>query len=66
MLEHERAVFKTGRLQYDVQGQTSISYFILLRISPTSDHRPTVRNLEIFSYSENPCLTRTSDVAKPP
>jgi hypothetical protein len=62
----ERAVFKTGRLQYDVQDQFSTSYFILLRLSPISDHRPTVRDLETFSYSENACLNRTSSLAKAP
>jgi len=66
MLVRERAVFKTGRLQYDVQDQTSTLHFILLRISPISDHRPTVRDLETFSYSVNPCLTRTSSLAKAP
>jgi hypothetical protein len=65
MLVHERAVFKTGR-QYDVQDQTSTSYFILLRISPISDHRPKARDLETCSYTENPCLTHTSSLAKAP
>jgi hypothetical protein len=66
MLVRTRAVFKTGRLQYDVRDQTSTSYFILLRVSPISGHRPTVRDLETFFYSENPCLTRTSRLAKAP
>ena len=66
MLVCERAVFKTKRLQNDVQDQTSTSHFILLRISPISDYGPTVRDLEIFSYSENPCLTSTSSLATAP
>jgi len=65
MSVHEKAVFKTGR-QYDVHDQTSTSYFTLLHISPISEHRPKARDLETFSYSENPCLTHTSSLAKAP
>jgi hypothetical protein len=66
LLVRERAVFTTRRLQYNIQDQASSTYFIPLRISPISGHRPTVRDLETFSYSENSCFTLISNLTKAP